>query len=76
MRFSHGLVRRVQVTRRAMSQKPEKESVCSICGDLYSYNPNGYGHATRCWKCAPTRLPLRHGIRSLEVRHPRKTRKH
>ncbi len=50
--------------------------ICKVCGEPHQRSPNGYAHPTKCWKCAPSRLPLKHGIRKFGVLHPRKTRKH
>ena len=51
-------------------------TTCYVCGRPHKYSSNGYAHPSKCWICAPSGLPLKYGVRSFNVKYPRKTRKH
>lgn len=64
---------RMLANGRGRPNRMGQKITCRVCGG--PHETGGYAHPTKCWKCAPTILPLKHGVRKLDAMNPRKTRK-
>jgi len=53
----------------------KKEINCSHCGKQGRINADNEVVAYGCFFCSPVSLPLKHGIRKLDVKYPRKIRR-
>ena len=52
----------------------KENSRCSHCDEAGRINADGEVVAYGCFFCSPVRLPLKHGIRKLDAKNPRRVR--